>query len=59
MDFESEEFEQICRKDFGDYDKDGSGFIEVTELKASLEELSKGLEQMKPGSGFEEYFNKF
>ena len=53
MDLNSEEFEPLYKKVFGDYDKDQSGFIEVGELKESMVEFYKTLEQMNPGSSYE------
>ena len=50
--FESAKFEEIARTDFEKYDKDGSGFIEVGELRTSIQELSDELEKIKPGAGW-------
>ena len=49
--YNSDIFEDIVTEDFKRHDKDGSGFIEISELKASLQEFSDNLESFKKGAG--------
>ena len=49
--FDDPEFDNIVKADFEKYDKDQSGFIEVGELRTSIQELSDELEKIKAGAG--------
>ena len=42
---EGEEFKQECEKGFKELDKDGSGFLDKTELRQCLEELAGAFPQ--------------
>ena len=53
IDFESEEFDNICKKDFADYDKNESGHIERGELRKWLDDLRNEMEKICPGQGVE------
>ena len=49
--FESEMFEDFARTEFRFADKDKNGFIDTSELKKRLEELSERCEEILPGAG--------
>ena len=52
--YSSEDYELIARTDFEIYDKDKSGFIELSEIKEILTEQSKRIEEM--GVNITNYF---
>ena len=41
--FESDDFKNECKKQFDEYDKDKSGFLDKTEMKAVLKELAASI----------------
>ena len=53
VDFDSEEFDTICKNDFSNYDKNSSGFIEKKELRQCLVDLRNDIEKICPGQGVE------
>ena len=49
--FASNEFDEIAKIEFEKFDKDNSGFIDITELKSCLENLNQNVNYLNPGAG--------